>query len=204
MTDLLLRPARQLEAAGVGHLDLAGAPDLVTDTVADRLAQVGAEGVAVARLDAVEPGEDAEEGFLDQIAGVEPGASPARQAAAGPALDRRAEAGEELGDRGRLPPRGAGQEVPDGRHPGPGRLIDARPRVPVPGRWGRSCIANRWLRHGAHPLERRSEEPGAPGLTARSQGKPMKPASLAYRAVVERQRVIGRTEVYTPRCRRAR
>src|SRR6185295_8205536 len=78
------------------HGGVAAAPsDRVADPVADRLLQVGPEGMLPAGLEGVDPHEGANERVLDEIRGVGAPSRPARQAPSRPALERRNEAREE-------------------------------------------------------------------------------------------------------------
>ena len=68
---------------------------LVAEAIGQRLSQVALKGAFVARLEDLEPLDDADEHFLDDVAGVDRAAGAARQPAASPAVEAREVAGTE-------------------------------------------------------------------------------------------------------------
>jgi len=60
------------------------APDLVSDAMEDRLAQVGLKRTIVLRLEGIEVTDRANEDVLHDVVGVHRVAGPAREAPAGP------------------------------------------------------------------------------------------------------------------------
>ena len=66
-----------------------------TKSIGERLSEVRLKGAFVARFEDLEALDDADEHFLDDVAGVDGAAGAARQPAAGPAVEPRQIAGAE-------------------------------------------------------------------------------------------------------------
>ena len=81
------------------RVDFAG---LVAEAIGQRLAQVALKGAFVARLEDLEPPDDADEHFLDDVAGVHRAARAAGQPAASPAMEPGEVAGAKQFNRVRI------------------------------------------------------------------------------------------------------
>jgi len=77
----------------------ADAPMLVSNSVPDRLAQVGRQGAPSLRLEGIKSAEGSNNGVVNQICGVGDSPRPARQAAVRPAPEARDVAIEKIGER---------------------------------------------------------------------------------------------------------